>query len=81
VAPLLAQSKLSEIDTGKPDDIADGSGDFGELYPGYSWSLTNEPMALDLFENNSYQLVKIDLIISYNDEEQYELRTYRFLEK
>lgn len=81
MAPLLAQSKLSEIEKGGPDNIADGTGDFGDSYPGYSWSLTNEQVAMDLFENNPYQIVKIDLAISYNDEDHYELRTYRFFEK
>ena len=81
IAPLLAQAKLSEIERDSADNISDGTGDFGDQNPGYTWKLSTEPVATDLLENKSYQLLRIDLTIQLDEEETYELRTYRFFEK
>jgi general secretion pathway protein I len=37
-APLLAQSKMAELEAIKSADVTSDSGDFGDDYPGYSWS-------------------------------------------
>ena len=78
VAPLLAQAKLSEIERADLSDIGNDSGDFGAQYPGYSWSLEAAPVPMDLLENISYNMLRIDLTIALNDEASYALRTYRF---
>ena len=38
-AALLAQSKMAEIDAAASQDIASGSGDFGEDFPDFSWQI------------------------------------------
>ena len=38
-APLLAQAKMAEIEAIATSDVTSDSGDFGDDYPGYSWSL------------------------------------------
>ncbi len=37
-APLLAQAKMAEIEAISSADVTSDSGDFGDDYPGYSWS-------------------------------------------
>jgi general secretion pathway protein I len=37
-APLLAQAKMAEIEAVSSADLTSDSGDFGDDYPGYSWS-------------------------------------------
>ncbi|MCX5851767.1 MAG: type II secretion system minor pseudopilin GspI [Deltaproteobacteria bacterium] len=36
-APLLAQSKMAEIEAMKMSDVNAGEGDFGEKFPDYTW--------------------------------------------
>ena len=78
LAPMLAQTKLSEIERQGVAKATDGSGDFGEQYPGYNWSVRLETIASDLMKDKQYHLTLIDLTIAYNEEKNYELRTYRF---
>lgn len=78
VAPLLAQAKLSEIERTDLSNIGSDSGNFGAQYPGYSWSLEATPAPMDVLENISYNMLRIDLTIALNDEASYALRTYRF---
>ena len=37
-APLLAQAKMAEIEATASGEVTSDSGDFGDRYPGYSWS-------------------------------------------
>jgi general secretion pathway protein I len=37
-APLLAQAKMAEIEAVSSTDLTSDSGNFGDDYPGYSWS-------------------------------------------
>ena len=39
VAPLLAQTKLADVELNSVKELAEGSGDFGEGYAGYSWEV------------------------------------------
>lgn len=77
-APLLAQAKLSEIERQGTKNAADGSGDFGEAHPGYSWNVSVEEMPSDLLKANEYHLVRIDIRISSDSADDFQLRTYRF---
>ena len=79
-APLLAQSKIAEIEVAEQDDLAGGSGDFGEDFPGYTWELSVEDIAFEEPENVSDLLKRIDLKVSWGEEKlyQYRLRLYRF---
>ncbi len=82
-APLLAQSKIAEIEVAEQDDLAGGSGDFGEDFPGYTWELSVEDIVFEEPENVSDLLKRIDLKVSWGEEKlyQYRLRLYRFFPK
>ncbi len=79
-APLLAQSKIAEIEVAEQSDVAGGSGDFGEDFPGYTWELSVEDIVFEEPANVSDLLKRIDLKVSWGDEAlyQYRLRLYRF---
>ena len=82
-APLLAQSKIAEIEVAEQDDLAGGSGDFGEDFPGYTWELSMEDIVFEEPENVSDLLKRIDLKVSWGEAKlyQYHLRLYRFFPK
>ena len=82
-APLLAQSKIAEIEVAEQDDLAGGSGDFGEDFPGYTWELSVEDIVFEEPENVSDLLKRIELKVSWGEEKQYQyhLRLYRFFPK
>jgi general secretion pathway protein I len=79
-APMLAQSKLAQIGVGASDTIAGDSGDFGEEFPGYSWSVAVEEVSSEALGEVADDLKRIDLTVSFNDNEYtYSVRTYRLL--
>ena len=82
-AALLAQSKMAEIEAENPEDLASDSGDFGEDYPGYRWDKSVNDVTFDEPEGVSDYLKRIDLIISWEERQQYEyrLRLYKFVPK
>jgi general secretion pathway protein I len=82
-APLLAQSKIAEIEVAEADDLSGNSGDFGEDFPGYIWEFSVEDIVFEKPEDVSDLLKQIDLKVSWGDEEQYQyrLRLYRFFPK
>jgi general secretion pathway protein I len=77
-APQLARMKLAEVERQKFKDIIGGNGSFGEDYPGYSWALSVEDMPSDLITSPKYHLAQIEITVSNDDENSYNLRTYRF---
>ena len=80
-ASLLAQKKIAEIEATSLEKITSESGDFGEDFPDYQWTM--EINDTDLFQQEEVagRLKKIDLDISWggNDAYHYYLRLYRFL--
>ena len=79
-APLLAQRRLTEVELNTPSDVIDGSGDFGEEYTGYRWSMSVSEVVLSELEAAPENLKRIDIKVSFNqDELVYNLRTYRYL--
>lgn len=82
-APLLAQSKMAEIEMADPADFADDSGDFGEDFPGYTWQLNVKDVVFEEPENVSDRLRQFDLGISWGEGGlyQYSIRLYRFSPK
>jgi general secretion pathway protein I len=78
LAPMLAKSKLAEIEQQGFKNATDGSGDFGQEYPEYTWSVRMEDLRSDLIKSPKHHLTRIDLTIAQNEELTYELRTYRF---
>lgn len=78
LAPMLAQAKLAEVEKNTYKELAESSGDFGEDYPGFHWSVRIEDVTSDLLEAKPYHLARIEIVILNDDESTYNLRTYRF---
>ncbi len=77
-APMLAQGKLAQLATGSSEIIAGDSGDLGEKFPGYSWSVAVEEVSSEALGEVANDLKQIDLTVSYN-EYVYSVRTYRLM--
>ena len=79
-APMLAQSKLAELEAGSSEIIAGDSGDFGEKFPGYTWNVSVAEISIEALGEVSNDLKQIDLIVSLNNDEfTYNVRTYRLI--
>ena len=78
-APLLAQRRLTEVELNTPSDFSEGSGDFGDEYTSYRWSMSVSEVVLSEPEEVPENLKRIDIKVSLNqDELVYNLRTYRY---
>ena len=77
-APLLAEQLIADIELQAPEFPDTDSGDFGEDYPGYTWTLETRDVA-NLTDNSGRSLLKqIDLKVYLDDDEDlFRLRTYR----
>ena len=81
-APLLAQSKLAQLETASSETIAGDSGDFGDEFPGYTWSVSSEEVSSETLGEIARDLKRIDIKVSLNNDEYvYNFRTYRFMRK
>ena len=81
-APLLAQSKIAELEIKSPEELSDGAGDFGEEFPGFRWRVFVDDIESQALGNISDELKKIDVTISFNNDEFiYTLRTYRIIQQ
>ena len=82
-APLLAQSKMAQIEVVELKDLNDDSGDFGDDFPGYTWQLSVKNVVFEEPVNVAERLRQIDLKISWGDGElyQYSIRLYRYSPK
>jgi general secretion pathway protein I len=78
LAPMLAQQKLSEIERQGLSLVSGGSGDFGQAFPGYAWSLRIEDAQSELIKNPKHHLIRLDLEVTRDEVRRYTLRTYRF---
>jgi general secretion pathway protein I len=79
LAPLLAQSKMAELEALSSDGFPNDSGDFGEQYPGYSWQTSITDVSSEVLGEVANDLKRIDLTVSYNNNQfSHSLRTYRF---
>ena len=78
-APMLAQSKLAQLETASSGEITGDSGDFGENFPGYTWSISTDEISSEALGEIAADLKRIDMKVSFNgDEYSYNIRTYRF---
>ena len=79
-APMLAQSKLAQLEIASSGEITGDSGDFGEKFPGYTWSISTDEVSSEALGEIAADLKRIDMRVSFNgDEYSYNVRTYRFL--
>jgi len=77
IAPLLAQAKLSEIILKPTDFEASQSGDFGDDYPGYAWTVKIEDLTIEVMESPPLELKKIDMFVDLNQGQmKFSLRHY-----
>ena len=79
-APMLAQSKLAQMESASSGEITGDSGDFGEMFPGFTWSISTDEVSSEALGEIAADLKRIDMKVSFNDDEYiYDVRTYRFL--
>ena len=79
-APMLAQLKMTEMESESLEDMGDDSGDFGDEFPDYRWNVVVDDVESASLGNVAKDLKKIDLLISLNNDEfTYNLRAYRYL--
>ena len=77
-APFLAQKKMAEQTSMPGKELSDDTGDFGEEFQGYTWTVSVEDVITGTLETED--LKRIDVRVSINaDEYIYFLRRYRFL--
>jgi len=77
-APMLAQIKMAEIESESLEDIGDDSGDYGDEFPDYRWNIVIDDVESTALGNIAKDLKKIDLLISFNNDEfTYNLRAYK----
>ena len=78
-APMLAQSKLAQIEVDLSGITATDSGDFGDKFPGYTWRISTEEVASEALGEIAADLKRIDMTVVFNSDEYiYNVRTYRF---
>ena len=79
-APMLAQSKLAQLEGDSSGIVAGDSGDFGDKFPGYTWSISTDEVSSEALGEIGADLKRIDITVSFNsDEYVYDIRTYRFM--
>ena len=79
IAPLLAQKRMALIERAGFTDVANESGDFGDKFPGFTWSASINDIESEILGNVAGDLKKIDVTVSYNDDWTYSIRTYRLM--
>jgi general secretion pathway protein I len=79
-APMLAQSKMAQLEATPADVISGDSGDFGDKFPGYSWTVSTEDVASEMLGEITEDLKRIDVTVTLNENEyQYTIRSYRLM--
>ncbi len=79
-APLLAQSKMAQLEATSSKSISGGSGDFGDNFPGYSWSISTETVSIEALGEVAADLNRIDVTVTLNENEyEYTVRSYRLM--
>jgi len=79
-APLLAQSKMAQLEASSAGSFSGESGDFGEKFPGYSWSVATEDVSSEALGEIAADLKRIDVTVTLNGNEYvYSIRSYRLM--
>jgi len=77
-APLLARSRMMQIEIASEDIPLEERGDFGEAFPGYSWHHIIKDIESETLGEMSSRLKRIEVMVALNDDEYvYRLSTYR----
>ena len=82
-AALLARDKMSRLELVPDDEISSDSGDFGDDFAPYGWTLEVEPLHIPGVEEADGRLLRLDLVVFLKDDDkfQYGIRQYRFVDK
>ena len=76
-APMLAQSKLAQLEVDSSGITAGDSGDFGDKFPGYTWRISTEEVSSETLGEIAADLKRIDMTVVFNNDEYiYTVRTY-----
>lgn len=76
-APMLAESKIAEYQIKPPDEWIEGSGDFGDQFPGYLWKAVFSDVESEALGETAKDIKRLDITLSFNDGEFiYSIRTY-----
>jgi general secretion pathway protein I len=79
-APMLAQSKMAQLEATPADSISGDSGDFEDKFPGYSWNVATEDVSSEALDEVAGDLKRIDVTVSLNENEyEYSIRAYRLV--
>jgi general secretion pathway protein I len=79
-APMLAQSKMAQLEATASDVISGDSGDFGDKFPGYRWTVSTEDVAFETLGEIAEDLKRIDVTVTLNENEyEYTIRSYRLM--
>ena len=79
-APLLAQSKMAQLEAISSDVVSGDSGDFGDKFPGYGWSVSTEEVSSETLGEAAENLKRIDVTVTLNENEyEYTIRLYRMM--
>lgn len=79
-APLLAKSRADAIGLLPESTALSDSGDFGELFPGYTWEVNLQPVESEYLGEWAENLARIDVTVSTEEAGYvYRIRTYRLL--
>jgi len=76
-APFLAQQKINQLMMLPAEEMGDESGDFGDDFPGYSWVVTVEDVALESLDSQILKQINIQVYLPESGQ-TYNLRSYRF---
>jgi len=78
IAPILAGSKLAEIENTDYRDRIEDSGSFEDRFAGYNWHFQIEDVPSDQYNSKGPTLKKLSISISSdNGEETFLMTTYR----
>jgi len=79
-APMLAQSKMAQLEATSSDAVSGDSGDFGDKFPGYGWSVATEDVSSEALGEVAEDLKRIDVTVTLNENEyEYTIRSYRLM--
>lgn len=80
MAPQLAQAKMSELERTASDSGTEQSGDFGDLFDGYSWRASVQDVESEELGTVSETLKCIDVTVLFHEGQfTYALRNYVML--
>jgi len=79
-APLLAQSKMAQLEAMSSNAVSGDSGDFGEKFPGYGWSVSAEDVSSEALGDAAADLKRIVVTVTLNENDYaYTVRLYRMM--